>query len=652
MTGIEPTSFVSAFVGATIYFFSAYFIHSQKFTKPYLTMFALLQGLSFLTHGIYGMAYETLTIINALPLVTAAYYSFFFLAIMFLVKFISFPLEDFVSITQIKAFRVKMLKLRPSSFIIIYALVMAFAVFLPGAILAETHLMESWYMIGAIGFLAGYFQTIFWIFWFYWHYKETILNAPVQVIDKGEIVIFIMGILSLPVSMILHPYAELSLPDWAIHTSIIAITIVLSGVTISFETRRTPLDRFFSAFSSKEQIDLLKTAIQQSFEGMAIVDMTERIVFVNSRWAEIHGYKKNELIGKDLSSVYNIEQMKKLKDTEELMLKKGSWTGEITHSRKDGSIFPTLTTKSLLRDSRGQPIATLTISTDITEQKRMQKELQKYSQQLEKTVKTRTRQLKETEEQLVKSERLATIGELAAMVGHDLRNPLTGIAGATYYLKTKLSPKMDKKAKEMFEIIEKDIKYSDKIINDLLEYSREMHLEQTETSPKSIIEEALSMIEIPKNIRVSDLTTNKPKINVDIEKLRRVFINIIKNAVEAMPKEGKLTIKNEEANGNLMIVFKDTGKGMPKDVLEKIGTPLFTTKSKGMGFGLSICKRIIEAHGGNISTESTMGKGTTFIVTIPLRPKLKDEKIWVNLPKHLLTPRASHPRESKLLQSQ
>ncbi|MGC9345248.1 MAG: PAS domain S-box protein [Candidatus Bathyarchaeales archaeon] len=268
------------------------------------------------------------------------------------------------------------------------------------------------------------------------------------------------------------------------------------------------------------------------------------------------------------------------------------------------------------------------------------KQLEAYAGQLEQKVEERTRELKKSQEQLLKAQRLAVIGEMAGMVGHDMRNPLTSIAGAAYYVKKRLGSKIDGKIKEMLELTEKNIAYSNKIINDLLDYSREIKLDLTENKPKSIIKEALSLVEIPKNVQVIDLTENKPKIKVDVEKMKRAFVNIIKNAVEAMPKGGTLTIKSKRLNGTLEFVFSDTGVGMSKKTMEKLWTPLFTTKAKGMGFGLAICKRIIEAHGGTISVKSARGKGTTFTLTVPTKPKIEEggEKIWVKpLESSLLT---------------
>jgi signal transduction histidine kinase len=240
----------------------------------------------------------------------------------------------------------------------------------------------------------------------------------------------------------------------------------------------------------------------------------------------------------------------------------------------------------------------------------------------------------------VKSERLAAIGQVAAMVGHDLRNPLTGISGAAYYLKMKLGANAEKKMLEMLEIIEKDIQYSNKIITDLMDYSREIKLELTETTPKSIIAESIFLAQVPEKVQLADSTQNEPRIKIDIDKMKRVFANFIKNAVEAMPQGGKLAISSRVSGNDVEFTFIDTGVGIAKEVSEKIWTPFFTTKAKGMGLGLALCKRIVEAHQGKISVDSIVGEGTTFTITIPLEPKPRvegGEKVWVNVPESLLS---------------
>jgi PAS domain S-box-containing protein len=246
-----------------------------------------------------------------------------------------------------------------------------------------------------------------------------------------------------------------------------------------------------------------------------------------------------------------------------------------------------------------------------------------YAQNLERLVQERTQKLIEAQKRLVQAERLAAIGEVAAMVSHDLRNPLAGIAGATYYLKTKLGEKIDEKTRGMLAMIEKDIEHSNQIITDLLDYSREIRLELRETTPQFMTKESLGLVRIPNNVQIVDSTCDMPKIEVDTARINRVFVNIIKNAIDAMPEGGTLTIKSTQDDSNLKIIFTDTGAGMSKEVMEKLWTPFFTTKARGMGLGLSICKRIVEAHAGGIFVESTVGQGTTFTVTLPVEPKSK-----------------------------
>jgi PAS domain S-box-containing protein len=286
-----------------------------------------------------------------------------------------------------------------------------------------------------------------------------------------------------------------------------------------------------------------------------------------------------------------------------------------------------------IKDKDGTVLAALELSVDITEKKRLQSELAKYSQKLEQLVAKRTEELVQTQAKLVKAEKLAAIGELAGMVGHDLRNPLTGIKGATYYLKTKYAAEMGATGKEMLETIDKAIDHSNKIINDLLEYSSKLSLEFTETTPKLLLKNALSLIEVPERIQIIDATKGKPKIKADIGNMSKVFANIITNAIDAMPGAGTLTVASKTEKDNVKIVFKDTGTGMTEETLSKLklGFPLFTTKAKGMGFGLPICKRIVEAHGGKISLKSKLGKGTTVAITIPVNPKLvsEGEEKWI-----------------------
>ncbi len=360
----------------------------------------------------------------------------------------------------------------------------------------------------------------------------------------------------------------------------------------------------------------LRSIITASPSAITVADLEGKITECNGQTLKLHGYSsKAELIGKNaFDLIVEREHQKAFEDMNRVLKEELVSSFEYTLVRKDGGEFPAELSASVVKDASGVPVGLVAMATDITERKRM-------------------------EQQLLKSERLAAMGEVAAMVGHDLRNPLTGIAGATYFLKMKLNSRGDiKRKREMLDLIEKDIEYSNKIVNDLLDYSREIHLDLTETTPRVIVRDTLSMVKVPDGITVLNKVQRIPKLSVDCEKLKRVFLNIMKNAFDAMPKGGQLMIKSKIVGDCTEFVFADTGLGMTQHTLDEIFAPLFTTKAKGMGFGLAICKRIVEAHCGRISVESEPAKGTMFTVTVPIEQKIEGgEKVWVNVPRSLLS---------------
>ena len=259
-----------------------------------------------------------------------------------------------------------------------------------------------------------------------------------------------------------------------------------------------------------------------------------------------------------------------------------------------------------------------TVFENITEKKQIEKLVAEYSKGLELTVADRTQQLVEAQDRLLKAERLSAIGELAGMVGHDLRNPLTGIKNAVYILKKNQGTLIGQNTTEMLSIIERSVDHANGIVRDLLDYSRELHLELEEYSPKSLLNYVLLALKIPKGIKVVQNAEDVGSLWVDANKMERVFTNLSSNAFEAMPNGGTLEISIKQNGENVEFVFADTGSGMSENVLSKIFTPLFTTKARGMGFGLAICKRIIEAHKGKVTVESSPGRGTKFYVSLPV----------------------------------
>jgi signal transduction histidine kinase len=218
---------------------------------------------------------------------------------------------------------------------------------------------------------------------------------------------------------------------------------------------------------------------------------------------------------------------------------------------------------------------------------------------------------------LEQNQRLATIGELTTAIAHDLRNPMQGINAAAYYLKTKIRSTSDDKTLKMLTLIENDIKYSDRIICQLLDYSQPISLEYHDATPEKLVREAVSLAKIPEKVRIVNEARDDLKITVDKQKIRTVLGHIIDNAVDAMPNGGVLRIGSTSSGENVTFSLSDTGVGISQEVMGKMWNPLFTTKAKGMGLSLPTCRRIVEAHGGAITIQSTQGKGSTFTVTVP-----------------------------------
>ncbi len=258
---------------------------------------------------------------------------------------------------------------------------------------------------------------------------------------------------------------------------------------------------------------------------------------------------------------------------------------------------------------------------------------------LAKSINRMLTDIEDKSSRLRKAEHLAAIGQVAAMVGHDLRNPLTGISGATYYLKTKLEAKMDPKSKEMVETIQRAIAHSDRIITDLLKCAEEMKLDISETEPRHILSEVLSRVKVPSNVRVLDKTQETLRIKCDQEKMKTAFAKVVENAFDAMPNGGTLTVESARAKEGVTVSFSDTGVGISSEVMTKLWSPFFTTKASGMGLGLAICKRMVDAHGGTIFAESSAGKGSTFTITLPTDPRIKqeDSENFIAIPEHPLS---------------
>lgn len=237
--------------------------------------------------------------------------------------------------------------------------------------------------------------------------------------------------------------------------------------------------------------------------------------------------------------------------------------------------------------------------------------------------------LEDAQEKLVRTEKLAAIGQLASGVGHDLRNPLGSIRNAIYYIRDSLKGSAvlaeDPSMIEFLDLAEVEIANSTRIIGDLLEFTRVKKIIVHPTNINNLLDSMKKILEIPENIKlIKDYARDLPDIRIDFQRIRQVFVNIAMNAIEAMPDGGELRIttifENNPGNSNshILISFQDTGVGMSEEVARKSFDPLFTTKNKGTGLGLAVSLEIVEAHGGKITIEGEPQKGCTFIVKLPL----------------------------------
>ncbi len=231
-----------------------------------------------------------------------------------------------------------------------------------------------------------------------------------------------------------------------------------------------------------------------------------------------------------------------------------------------------------------------------------------------------TEELRDSQEQLVRKERLAVLGELAGGVSHELRNPLGAIKNAAYFLNMALK-KPEPEVKETLEILDREVDTSERIISDLLGFARVRPPTLRRVDINEIVQKAISRLTVPESVEmVTQLDEAVPKVLGDPDQLGQVFGNIIRNAIQAMPEGGQLTARTEAPSPEWVVVsVADTGVGIPDENLSKLFQPLFTTKAKGIGLGLATSKGLVEAHGGIIEVESEVGKGSTFTVRMPIK---------------------------------
>jgi PAS domain S-box-containing protein len=364
----------------------------------------------------------------------------------------------------------------------------------------------------------------------------------------------------------------------------------------------------------KESEERFFKAFQLNPTPMAISFVDGEFIDVNCSFERLTGFTRDEVIGKRGVSL----RMYGSASEREELIRKLQQDGHVynfpmtfnTKSMKQVTVLFSLEQIKLQNKPR-----VLGAAIDITEKQQLQNKLEKYSHNLEELVKEKTEQLRE-------KERLAAIGKTAGMVGHDIRNPLQAIVGDLYLLGCDLDsmPEGEEKEgmKESLAAIKKSIDYIDKIVSDLQDFVRPLKPTITEVDLEVLVEELLFKVELPENIQISCQVEKEVKIVLsDTYSLERMLGNLFSNAVQAMPDGGELLVHAYADSDDVVISVQDTGVGVPEEFKDKLFIPLFTTKSKGQGFGLPVVKRLVESLGGSVSFESEEGKGSTFNLHFP-----------------------------------
>ena len=375
---------------------------------------------------------------------------------------------------------------------------------------------------------------------------------------------------------------------------------------------------------AEEAINRQASLIDLSPDAIIVWILEGTITFWSKGAEKLYGWTKTEAIGQTTHDLLKTSFPKPLSDIISQIRSRGKWSGELQHKAKDGRDLTVQSSWLAEREEQGEVKSILESNVDITERKRLQEKLEDSATQLEEYASQMEQLADERAKKLKDAERLAAIGATAGMVGHDIRNPLQSIIGDLYLVKEDLVslPQSEEKQsiKDSLEAIEKSVDYVNKIVADLQDFAKPLNPHIEETDLNTILKDLLFKNGIPDNIKLKvKIAKETQTLTTDPAYMKRILGNLISNAVQAMPDGGRLTINATAKDDNTIITVQDTGIGIPEDAKPRLFQPLFTTKSKGQGFGLSVVKRMTEALGGTVTFESETGKGTKFIIQIPTK---------------------------------
>lgn len=325
--------------------------------------------------------------------------------------------------------------------------------------------------------------------------------------------------------------------------------------------------------------------IDLSPDGIIIKKPDGTITFWSLGAEKLYGWTKAQAIGKKIDTLLKTSSQEPIEKINSQLRKEGKWSGELTHQTSFGRTVAVQSYWLAKFDEHGQIDEVFESNLDVTQRKDAQ--------------------------------RLAVIGQTAGMVGHDIRNPLQAIIGDVYLAKMSLGAcsggEEKENLRESLDAIQNQTEYINKIIMDLQDFAKPLNPVSEETELEPIIKELLAKDTLPENIQTeSQVSNDARKIMADSAYIKRILGNLITNAAQAMPEGGKLSLRAYRDANDTIITVRDTGEGIPEEAKSKLFQPLFTTKSKGQGFGLAVVKRLTEALNGTVTFESEEGKGTKF----------------------------------------
>ncbi len=355
---------------------------------------------------------------------------------------------------------------------------------------------------------------------------------------------------------------------------------------------------------------IMRSHLELSISGITVIDVEQRMAFWNQRFLELWGLNEEDLDGKHRKEVIDkvIDQIEDKKAFQDVLARAYAdldYQGTDLIELKDGTHIERKTLS--LTDDRGRYHGRIWYFTDITQQKKIERQYQNYASELQRMVSSRT-------QELIEAERLAASGTLASEIAHDLRSPLQSIRNAAFMIK-----RDQEKIEVGLEIIEKSVLRSLEMLEAMRSSTRKSEPFLERNNLNQLIRDALDELPRPENITVSLEMDEVEESWFDASQIRRVLDNVLLNAVEAMPDGGEISVTKHFVDGKFIIQIADTGVGISEEVLPNLfERKFYTTKPHGLGLGLSYCKRTVESHGGNIMVDSVLGKGTIFTIEIPL----------------------------------